>query len=287
MSDGISETTPPAGPRLRGLSIAIGALILLVAGVIVGTRLQPVVPSASTAAAPAPEAVAPAKPAPAPTATPATTPGAAPVGELAAAFMAVTGKIDVADTSDKRDGYAEEGTTRPLRLLHVPFGPVLLTSTTNKSTCHACFGAIGVFYLDQQGATFTVRKRWPRAVEGWGWGVPPDWLISEKFTVFPAIYATGTFHGQGLTCNGATLTELTPEGPAEADFIGLSYSNDGLVDPGDPGAAHLQQFEGTIANIVKGKSFVVRATGTATFTEHYVMRGARFVRLEKESRMFC
>jgi len=283
MSDGTSETAPPVRPRLRGYSIAIGVLILLVAGIIVGTSLHPLAAPAPAATAPAPKTAAPATP----VSTPAATPASALPVELVAAFKAVTGKSDHADISDKKDGYLEEGTITPLRLLHLPFGSVLLTSTTNKSTCHACSGAIGVFYLEQQGATFMVRKRWPRAVEGWGWGAPPDWLISEKFTDFPAIYATGTFHGQGLTCDGATLTELRPEGPTQADFIGLSYSNEGMVDPGDPGAEPLQRFEGKIANIVKGKSFEVRTIGTETFTEHYVMRGTKFVRREKESRLFC
>jgi hypothetical protein len=279
VKDGISSTSP----RSRALGIAVGALILLVAGVIVGAAWRRAPGPASPLSASAPKPAVPANP---PSGS-AAAPIATPAGELTAAFMAVTGKSDVANTSIVVDGYEEEGTTKPLRLLHVPFGPVLLTSTVNKEDCDACTGAIGIFYLDQHGATFTVRKRWPKAVTGWGRGEPPDWQISEKFTTFPAIYATGTFMGQGLACDGATLTELRPEGPAQADFIGLSYSNQGMVDPDDPGAAHLQQLEGKIANIVKGKSFAVQATGTATFAEHYVMRGTRFVRQEKDSRLFC
>ena len=52
-------------------------------------------------------------------------------------------------------------------------------------------------------------------------------------------------------------------------------------------AQYLALIEGKIANIVRGKSFVVRATVTATFTEHYVMHGTRVVRREKESRLAC
>jgi hypothetical protein len=284
MSDGNPETAPRSGLRLRGFGIVIGALILLVASIIVRTRLQPGTPAAPAPApaAPMPKAAAPAKPAPAPAATPA---GALPT-ELAAAFMAVTGKPDRADTSDQVDGRVEEGTTTPLRLLHLPFGPILLTSTTNTSTCHACSGAIGVFYLDQQGATFTVRKRWPRAIEGWGWGTPPDWLISDKFTALPAIYASGGFMGQGVSCDSARLTELRPEGPAQSDLIPLSFSDAGAFHEG-PGAPPLRQVEGKIVNIMKGKSFDVRVTGTETFTEHYVMRGTKFVRREKESGLAC
>ncbi len=45
-------------------------------------------------------------------------------------------------------------------------------------------------------------------------------------------------------------------------------------------------FDGTIVNVVRGRSFDVRFTGTRTITEHYVRKGAEYVRVPgKEEEM--
>ena len=203
--------------------------------------------------------------------------------ELAAAFKAVTGK-----PHRLKDG--EHGTTTtPLRLLHLPFGPVLITARVIDDPCMTCGGWMGIYYLDQHGATFSVRKRWPQAIQGWVLGqIPQHWSITSRFTKWPAIYAAGGIVDSGYDCEGSVIAELRPEGPAISDLINTHFSNEGAqADAETPDGEAPRVAEGRIANIVRGKSFIVHATGTATFTEHYVMRGKRFVRLEKTSRLTC
>lgn len=214
-------------------------------------------------------------------------PAVAPAEALAAAFEAVTGKRD---RVEEKDGEAVV-TTTPLKLIELPFGPVLLTATASSDDCHACAGSIGVHYLERKGSGFAVRHRWPKAVSGWGWGQPPtDWSISDKFTPYPAIYAEGGFTGQGITCGSAVLTELRPEGPVASDTIALSYSNGGAVDEASgrtPGGEPARDDQGKIVDIVKDKSFDVRTAGKQPIVEHYVRRGTKFVRTAAESKLAC
>lgn len=180
--------------------------------------------------------------------------------------------------------------TKALRLVWLPFGPVLLTSTEIKDGCHACVGAIGVYYLAEENGAFKVKGRWPAAVSGWGWGAPPtEWSISGKFSDYPVIFASGGFTGQGITCSSSTLTELRPEGPVASDLIPTGYSNGGAVlDDGETGGGEPpREIDGKIANIVKGRSFIVIARGTENFVETYVRRNKKFVRTSGESNLGC
>jgi hypothetical protein len=167
------------------------------------------------------------------------------------------------------------------RLLELPFGPVLITTVTIPQTSHAQTGALGIYYLRRVGARYILKKRWPKAVDGYGFGIPPNWNLSTRFTRFPAIYAIAGWTGQGYTCGWSLLTELTPSGPVESDTIYTSYSNRGV------GFDKLDEADGRIANIRKANSFDVIATGTRRVVEHYIFRHDHFVRTEKESRLRC
>ncbi len=161
----------------------------------------------------------------------------------------------------------------PERLLWYGDRAVLITVGTNRTDCHACAGALGVHYLRAAGNRFELIGSWPAAVEGWGYGAPPQiWSISNRFTRHPAIYAEGHFMGQGIICRSATLTELGPDGPVRSDLIWTGYSNEGATDE----AERLQDLNGAIADIRRDRSFEVRFTGTDRFTERYVRRGNRF-----------
>lgn len=187
---------------------------------------------------------------------------------LQAAFYAATKHADSYEDNRNDGPY----TVTPLQLLELPFGPVLLTGAEQKDGCHGCAGHIGIYYLEREGNGFRLKGKWPEAVAGWGWGaMPQDWSMTEKFTTFPAIYAEGGYSNQGYSCGGATLTELRPEGPVSSDLIGLSYSDDGAV-----GEDRTTEYEGKIANIVKGKSFDVSVTGSEQFVERYVWKGNKF-----------
>lgn len=207
-----------------------------------------------------------------------------PAERLADAFEVATGHRAAFTRTEAGDSV----TTRPVRIIELPFGPALLTTREIKDGCHACTGAIGVFYLKESGDRTQVMGRWPKAVEGWGWGAPPtDWYATDKFTTYPAIYAEGGYTGQGITCGGATITELRPEGPVESEVIRTFFSNEGAVtDERIAAGEKVENLEGRIANIRKNTSFEVRVTGTGRFTEKYARRGGKFVPLS-ESRLGC
>lgn len=206
---------------------------------------------------------------------------------LAAAFKAATGHAK-AFTADGESG---RETTTPVRILNMPFGQALLTSTEIADGCHACAGALGVYYLERTSTGYVVKRSWPKAMDGWGWGAPPTaWTLTEKFTTNPALYAEGGYTGQGITCGGASLVELRPEGPVSSDLINLSFSNAGNVDEatgrtygGDPA----RDVEGKIADVQKDRSFAVRVAGKEQFNERYVWTGTKYKRMVKVSRLGC
>jgi hypothetical protein len=207
----------------------------------------------------------------------ATTVGAAAVparseaDRLAEAFQAATGHRAI--FAQMEDG--DLVTTKPIRIIQLPFGPALLTKREIKDGCHACTGAIGIYYLRKQGDRVAVTGRWPKAVEGWGWGAPPtDWHLTGAFTTYPAIYASGGYTGQGITESSATVTELRPDGPITSDFIATGYTDEGsIVDNERPACS----ISGSISNIHKDRSFDVLITGSMRGIDHYQKRGGKFV----------
>lgn len=203
---------------------------------------------------------------------------------LAAIAAFGTSGQQVVKTSD------ETKITKPIRLMRLAFGPVLLTTTEIKDGCHACVGAVGVFYLSEENGAFKVVKRWPKAVQGWGWGAPPtDWNVTEKFTAYPAIFAEGGFTGQGITCSSASITELRPDGPRQSDLILTGYTNEGAVleDGTTGGGEPLRSLEGKIVNIMKAKSFEVKVSGTENFSERYTFRGGKYGLASGQSQLEC
>jgi len=205
---------------------------------------------------------------------------------LASAFELATGHKG--SFAHKVEG--QNATTSPAKLIELPFGPVLLTSTEIADGCHACTGSVGVYYLERRGNLFVVKGKWPDAVHGWGWGAPPsDWSITDKFTSYPAIYAEGGYTGQGYSCGSATLTELLPDGPVTSDLISLSSSNSGAVlDNGTTyGGDPLEELQGKITNIVRDQSFEVAVSGPRQIRERYARKGGKFVRVSSETALSC
>jgi hypothetical protein len=187
----------------------------------------------------------------------------------------------------------KEGTqaviTKAERLVQLPFGVALLTSTHRPDDCHACSGFVGVYYLKDAGGQFKVTGKWPEAVSGWGWGTVPEWRLSSEYTANPAVVASGSGGNQGYFCGSTTITELTAKGPVTS-YIATSSTNEGAVDPdmgttsvGDP----LKNLEGTIVGVKKGKSLQVKVTGTDSFTESYVMKGGKYVLTSGETKLGC
>lgn len=166
------------------------------------------------------------------------------------------------------------------KLIWADFGPVLIAEGSGEPS-PLVNGTLGLFYLREiAGAKFEEVRRWPDAVAGGTMGNPPRWEIRSDIADRPVIEATGGGVWQGYGCDTTTLTELTTEGPKLLATFASGYSSEGAE--GDAG----QIYDGTIVNVVRGRSFDVRFTGTRTLTEHYVRKGAEYVRVPgKEEEM--
>lgn len=166
------------------------------------------------------------------------------------------------------------------KVVWADFGPVLIVEGSSEPSPLA-FGTLGLFYLREiAGAKFEEVHRWPDVVAGGTMGNPPQWKIRADIADRPVIEATGGGVWQGYGCDTTTLTELTASGPKLLATFASGYSSEGAE--GDAG----QIYDGTIVNVVRGRSFDVRFTGTRTITEHYVRKGAEYVRVPgKEEEM--
>jgi hypothetical protein len=209
--------------------------------------------------------------APSPTATPMLT----AAERLNLAFRAATGHAT--PFSETIDG--EQFRNSPLRIVTLPFGSALLTKREIKDGCHACSGYIGVYYF-AAGNEQVVTASYPKAVSGWGWGAAPkDWSLTNRFTVNPAIYASGSYMGQGVVESSATITELAAAGPTTSEVIDTGYSDTGAIVEGDGRRECVTK--GAIRNIAKDRSFDVATTGSITRLDRYVKRNGKFVIVQR------
>ena len=134
-------------------------------------------------------------------------------------------------------------------------------------------GALGIFYLKEEGGTFRVTRAWPDAIGGSIMGNPPEWKFATGFGPNPVIIATGGGVWQGYRCESTTVTELRPSGPAALVSFNSVYENGGAV--ADP--KKVESITGEITN-VQQNSFDVRFTGTRNFIHHYIRKGDVFIR---------
>jgi hypothetical protein len=218
------------------------------------------------------------KPAPSPSASvaPVPTPSAPPVDQIAAAQAAafpegLTGQTESGSRIDYQPGI----------LVDAPFGPVLVNEGRISDAAHVDAGTVAVHYLRRAGSGFAVARAFPEAVVSGSNGAMAEMAVSDKFSDLPVIYAQGGGTWQGYTCSWTTLTELRPDGPAELVRFMDGYSNAGAVEGG------AESSEGKIADIVPGRSFTVRFTGTRAFTATYVRRGGKYVRESGEEQTGC
>lgn len=188
-----------------------------------------------------------AAPSPTPTTAPAVT-SQTPAERLTQAFEAATGHRRPFNQTVK----GEEYSVSPIKIVALPFGPALLVKREIEDGCHACVGFLGVYYLREDQGQSIVTASYPEAVSGWGWGAAPsEWQVTDRFTAYPAIYASGGYSGQGITVSSAAVTELRPDGPSTSDVIGLGYSDAGAITDDNPRPGC--ELEGKITKVVKDR----------------------------------
>jgi len=271
----------------RLLWVAAGALLLAVLAVVVVLLTRR---DEATAPPPVRAAEAPA-PAPPPAAAGIRArPGAA---QLAAAFEAAfRGPPPATRTVGDSDIVY-----RPARLHWIGDRAVLVSAGTSSIQCHACPGYLAVHYLVADGAGFRLTGAWLDGGGSAGWGRPPDWSFSTLLSEQAMIRTDGGDGGQGYVCSWSKFYELGPSGPREIADVQTGYSDSGtrIPEEGTPPT----EVDGAIRNVVRGSAFdmvyTVRnfalrgdafvAAGRGVLTEHYVLRGGRYVLSSGETRV--
>jgi hypothetical protein len=204
----------------------------------------------------------PVKPAPKHRATPAATPTPAlkPAERLAAALRAVP--------ADEDDRYTFDGDDK---LVDTPFGPVLLRHGHAPDAGHPEGGIIAAYYLREQQGRFELARAYPQAAMSGSFGDLAKWSVSDKFAALPVLVVEGGGTWQGCTVSDTDLVELRPNGPARLASITTTFDDSGMEQDSP------QSLTGSIADIVRDRSFTVHYEGTRSFAERYVRRGDRFV----------
>lgn len=184
------------------------------------------------------------------------------------AFDAVFGEGERVVTAGEEDLHYRNGA-----VVWSDFGPVLIAEANGEEYPES-LGALGIFYLREvPGPAFKEIRRWPDAVTGSIMGNPPRWKVRND--ILEGLVIESTFGGvwQGYACNSSTLTQLTSSGPVSLVTFNSGYDSTGAV--GEDG----ERYSGTIAHIVRDRSFDVAYSGTHPITEHYVKKGSSFVRV--------
>ena len=244
--------------------LAAGLALLVGAGALAWTLVQPGRPEVDARSSPADKAPLPSTERPS-------------VGRLMAARRAAFPDGPIVQDGAVRVIFSDS------RLVDAPYGPVLLSEGQVENAAHVDAGRIAAHYLRPAGDGFAVTRAFPTAAENGSLGRLSTWEVSDLFTGFPVIRTEGGGTWQGYTCTVATLTELGPEGPREIGLVPIGYDNQGAVAEG----VAARSVEGRIDNIRRGRSFDVIFSGTESFTESYTYRDGRFVTTSGDSRATC
>lgn len=197
--------------------------------------------------------------------------------QLAAAFRTAFGR-------DRRATRRIDGaiiTYTPGGLRWIGDRAVLVSPGQSDQQCHACDGALAVHYLEAAEGGFRVAGEWLNGGGGADWGAAPEWRFSTQLSDRPLLRTDTGGGGQGTFCSQVNFYELDTGGPRAIATVPTGMSNTGAL--GSAGT----EIEGRIANVRKNRSFDVVFTGTARFTEHYVMRAGRYVLASGGSRATC
>lgn len=184
--------------------------------------------------------------------------------QLAAAFRAAFGSRATREV----DGASI--TFRPGAISWIGERAVLVSPGTNAEECHACAGMVAVHYLEPESDGFRRTGEW-LSVATDDYGAPPEWRLTAELTGRPALRVANGGGNQGIFCNFVEYFDLAAGGPVSIARVQIGYT-----DEGNRGEEEGVSLEGTIGNIVAGRSFDVAYRGDESFTERYELRGGRF-----------
>lgn len=164
---------------------------------------------------------------------------------------------------------SEEVKYRAISLVDVAGTPVLIAQGTVTNAAHVTSGKVATVHF----SGLTVANKNLKAFEAGSSGVIADITVSFRFGPLPVVAVEGGGTWQGYTCDVISLLELTPTGSRALVDVPIYYDDSGIRPDGKG-----ETITGKIANIVSGKSFDVRYSGSRSFTDHYVRRGDTYVR---------
>ncbi|HYG29157.1 MAG TPA: SHOCT domain-containing protein [Allosphingosinicella sp.] len=196
--------------------------------------------------------------------------------QLAAAFRSAFGNRATREVEEQQITFVAG------RLIWIGNRAVLVSDGTNAEESHASPGMVAVHYLEPQGEGFRVTGEW-LDVDTDDYGRPPAWRIASDLTGRPALRVEGGGGNQGIFCHFIAYYDLAVDRPTQIARVQTGYSNAGAV-PEESGEQPVD-LEGRIGAIVRSRSFDVAYSGSERFTEHYVMRGGRYVLAAAESRV--
>ncbi|MBN8843392.1 MAG: hypothetical protein J0H88_09105 [Sphingomonadales bacterium] len=102
------------------------------------------------------------------------------------------------------------------------------------------------------------------------------WGFSDALGKNPYLITSGGGVWQGCAISGATLTELTPDGPVDRGSF-----TDGMSSGAGLGQKE-QSFDGQISAAVPDKSFTVSYTGSRAFKQQYVLKSGKYEPVGKD-----
>lgn len=197
--------------------------------------------------------------------------------QLTRAFMATRG----AGPSRDRLKAGAVGAHRSAALAWTTSGAAFIIQSRADNPSPDDIGALDVYYLQPEGATFKVMGAYPRAIEGSPLGGPPQWVVSTDFGDHPIVVADTFGVWQGVACTTTALYELGGGEPIALGAFRSGYDNIG-AEGQSPRAVSIT---GSIRNIIKGRSFEVHFDGTSRFTQVFARHGSTYVEISGDGEL--
>lgn len=192
-----------------------------------------------------------------------------PPTPMQAAFATAFGKPPPYSTLDES---GDRVTYAPEALIDVAPGvTALISEGALAEGCKACAGALTIDYLRRSPDGFSRLGSWPRIGGRGGWGRALPWSIRRDIDDGPTLVTVDRQNDSGCSATVEELITLTPTRPVKIATVVVATAVG--ATPAEQAANHV---EGRIAPLDKGRSFVVRLSGSQTAQQVWRRQGDVF-----------